>query len=165
MCIRDSPGTGRFDEIGTGAGLGATLNLAMPPGCGDEEYIGLAHRVVVPVAQHFAPEMILVSCGFDAHRDDPLAAMNVSAAGYREMTGVVARLAAELCGGRLAFVLEGGYAISGLEEGTDAGLEALCDPGSVSLASPQAPEGSGLRALVNASAAVHGGRYPDIGAA
>ena len=159
------PGTGRFDEAGSGAGLGATLNLALPPGCGDEEYIGLAHRVVVPVAQRFAPEMILVSCGFDAHRDDPLAAMNVSATGYREMTGVVARLAAELCGGRLAFVLEGGYSISGLEEGTDAVLEALCDPGPVSLAPPQASEGSTLHALVEATATVHGGRYPDIGTA
>ena len=159
------PGTGRFDEAGSGAGLGATVNLALPPGCGDEEYIGLAHRVVVPVTQRFAPEMILVSCGFDAHHDDPLAAMNVSARGYREMTGVVARLAADLCGGRLAFVLEGGYAISGLEEGTSAVLEALSDPESVSLETPLAPQASTLHALVEASAAVHRGRYPGIGAA
>jgi acetoin utilization deacetylase AcuC-like enzyme len=158
------PGTGRFDEAGSAAGLGATLNLAVPPGCGDDEYIGLAHRVVVPVVRRFAPEMILVSCGFDAHRDDPLASMNVSAHGYREMTRVVARLAEELCGGRLAFVLEGGYAASGLEEGTGAVLEALLSPDAPPAMVPAAPPGSTLRALVEASASVHGRRHPDIGA-
>ena len=158
------PGTGAFDEAGRGAGLGATVNLALPPGCGDREYVGLAHRVLVPVIRRFAPEMILVSCGFDAHRDDPLASMNLSGEGYREMTRVVAGLADELCGGRLAFVLEGGYAPSGLEEGTEAVVEALLDPTSQGPAVPEAPAGSRLHALVEAAAAVHGHRHRDIGA-
>lgn len=158
------PGTGAFDEAGHGAGLGSTVNLALPPGCGDREYVGLAHRVLVPVIRRFAPEMILVSCGFDAHRDDPLASMNLSAEGYREMTRVVAELAGELCGGRLAFVLEGGYAASGLEEGTEAVVEALLDPAPQAPAVPEAPPGSRLHALVEAAAAVHGQRYPDLGA-
>jgi len=158
------PGSGNFDEAGLGAGLGATLNLAIPPGCGDPEYIGLAHRVIAPVVRRFAPQMILVSCGFDAHRDDPLASMNVSAEGYREMTRVVADLADELCGGRLAFVLEGGYAASGLEEGTSAVIEALCAPGATRPSPPAATRGTTLQGLIEAAAQVHGARHPDLGA-
>ena len=156
------PGTGAFDEAGRDAGLGATVNLALPPGCGDLEYVGLVHRVLVPVIRRFAPEMILVSCGFDAHRDDPLASMNLSAEGYREMTRVVAELADELCGGRLAFVLEGGYAASGLEDGTDAVVKALLDPSAQAPPVPEAPPGSRLRALVEAASAVHGQRHRDL---
>ena len=69
--------------------------------------------------------MILVSCGFDAHRDDPLAAMNVTRDGFREMAGIARALADELCGGRIAFVLEGGYAVSGLQDGVHAVLDAM----------------------------------------
>ncbi len=159
------PGTGRFDEAGTGPGAGATLNLAIPPGCGDAEYIGLAHRVIVPVARRFAPQMILVSCGFDAHRDDPLASMNVTGLGYGEMTRIVVALAEELCSGRLAFVLEGGYAASGIEEGTAAVLEALLAPVGARYPVPDAAPGSTLAALIDAAAAVHAGQYPEIGSA
>jgi len=158
------PGTGNFDEAGRGAGLGSTLNLAIPPGCGDLEYSGLMHRAVAPVIRRFAPQMILVSCGFDAHRDDPLSSMNVSAEGYREMTHAVADLARELCGGRVAFVLEGGYAASGLEEGTDAVLAALLDPDAARPAPPSAPAGSTLATLLDSARAVHGGQNPDLGA-
>jgi acetoin utilization deacetylase AcuC-like enzyme len=156
------PGTGNFNEAGEGAGLGSTLNLALPPGCGDLEYCGLVHRAVAPMIRRFAPQMILVSCGFDAHRDDPLSDMNVSAEGYREMTHAVAELARDLCGGRLAFVLEGGYAASGLEEGTDAVLGALLDPGEVRPL--PGPANRGLASLLEATRAVHAGRCPDLGA-
>ena len=160
------PGTGRFDEAGAGKGVGATLNLAIPPGCGDAEYVGLAHRVIAPVARRFAPQMILVSCGFDAHRDDPLASMNLTGQGYGEMTRVMVALAEELCAGRLAFVLEGGYAASGIEEGTASVIEALLEPANTPLRPvPHAAPGSALATLVDAAAAVHGGRYPEIGSA
>ena len=65
------PGTGDASEIGVGAGVGATVNVPMPAGCGDAEYVGVMQRVFAPVARTFAPDMILVSCGFDAHADDP----------------------------------------------------------------------------------------------
>ena len=158
------PGTGAFGEAGQGAGTGATVNLPMPPGCGDAEYIGLIQRVVVPVARNFGPQMILVSCGFDAHRDDPLAGMQVSESGYHAMTILLRELADELCDGRLLFVLEGGYALSGLQEGTGAvlsGLLAPTNPPPVPL--QEAPPGSSLKSLIEAASEVHAGRTPGFG--
>jgi len=119
------PGTGDFGERGYGRGEGSTLNIPLPAGCGDEEYVGAMQRLLVPVAQQWRPEMLVVSCGFDAHRDDPLAAMKVSGAGFAAMTHIVRALADDLCGGRLLLVLEGGYALSGLIDATGATLDAL----------------------------------------
>ncbi len=157
------PGTGAFDETGAGPGEGWTVNVPMPAHCGDEEYIGVFMRVLVPVARAFAPEMILVSCGFDAHRDDPLASMQLTGAGYRALTHIVRSLADELCAGRLAFVLEGGYAPSGLDDGTTAVIAALLDDAPALPALPDADPGSMLRALVGGVAEAHAGRFPGLG--
>ncbi len=160
------PGTGDAGEAGRGRGEGSTLNIPLPAGCGDAEYKGALQRILVPVVQAFRPEMILVSCGFDAHRDDPLGGMRVTREGYRAMARIVRALAEELCGGRLAYVLEGGYAASGLEEGTDAVLDTLLDSG------PIQPPGleplaarSVLADVIDRVAAVHGPRFPGLGAA
>jgi acetoin utilization deacetylase AcuC-like enzyme len=160
------PGTGDFREAGRGAGVGATVNVPMPAGCGDAEYVGVMQRVLVPVAMSFAPDMILVSCGFDAHADDPLASMDVTAAGYFEMTRIVRALADELCGGRLCFVLEGGYALTGLASGTTATLRAItaADPGPA-LQPVELEPGSVLKGIVDRVAAVHGTTHSGIGAA
>ncbi len=159
------PGTGNFGEAGRGAGEGATLNLAMPAGCGDAEYVGAFRHVIEPVVRAFAPEMILISCGFDAHRDDPLASMELTGVGYAAMTASVRRLADELCAGRLAFVLEGGYSASGLMDGTRAVVAGLLEAGTPApLPRLDAPEGSALRAIIRAARDVHGGRYAGIGA-
>jgi acetoin utilization deacetylase AcuC-like enzyme len=110
--------------------------------------------------------MILVSCGFDAHRSDPLASMELSAAGFLAMTRIVRALAEELCSGRVAFVLEGGYAEQGLREGTRAVLEGMLEPAPA--AWPTAPgleAGSRLRAVVDRVAAAHRDRYREIGGA
>lgn len=159
------PGTGAFDEIGAGPGEGATVNVPMPARCGDAEYVGALSRVLVPVAQAFAPEMILVSCGFDAHRDDPLASMQLSGAGYRDMTHIVRALADDLCGGRLAFVLEGGYSPSGLDEGTSGVIGALLDDAPALPDVPDLEPGSMLRALVRGVENAHAGRFAGLGAA
>jgi acetoin utilization deacetylase AcuC-like enzyme len=119
------PGTGAVGEIGVGDGEGFTFNVPLPAECGDSEYVGVMERLIAPAAQSFRPEMILISCGFDAHRDDPLAAMNVTREGYRDMGTIVRALADDLCGGRLMFVLEGGYAASGLMDGVNAVLDAI----------------------------------------
>jgi len=97
----------------------------MPAGCGDDEYVGVFQRILVPATRAFRPDFVLVSCGFDAHRDDPLASMQVTGAGFASLAAIVRRLADEVCGGRLAFVLEGGYALTGVREGTAAVLDAL----------------------------------------
>ena len=119
------PGTGAVDEIGVGRGEGFTFNVPLPAGCGDREYIGVMERLITPAAQSFRPEIILISCGFDAHRDDPLAAMEVTRQGYRDMSAIARALADDLCGGRILFVLEGGYAVSGLEDGVNAVLDVI----------------------------------------
>ena len=112
------PGTGAAGEIGIGRGEGATLNVPMPAGCGDAEYVGVFQRVIAPAARAFRPDYWIVSCGFDAHEDDPLAAMRVTQSGYAALTAIVRALADELSGGRMLFVLEGGYSLRGLREGT-----------------------------------------------
>jgi acetoin utilization deacetylase AcuC-like enzyme len=158
------PGTGDADEIGHGQGEGATLNIPLPAGCGDAEYTGALQRILVPVAQAFRPELILVSCGFDAHRDDPLAAMEVSGAGFGAMARIVRALAEELCGGRVACFLEGGYSASGLEEGTAAVLDALLAPAPLAVpASAALKPGSPLQRVTERVAAAHLGRYPGLG--
>jgi len=160
------PGTGDCTEAGRDKAVGTTVNVPMPAGCGDDEYVGALLRILVPVARRFAPEMILVSCGFDAHRDDPLASMELSRQGYLEMTRIVRALADELCEGRVALVLEGGYAPSGLVEGTTAVIEGLLEPPPSRLSrSPDANAGSMLHTIVDRVARVHRDRYPDLGAA
>jgi acetoin utilization deacetylase AcuC-like enzyme len=159
------PGTGDFGEIGLGRGAGTTVNVPMPAGCGDAEYVGVMQRLLLPVARWFRPELILVSCGFDAHRDDPLAAMEVSREGFGAMAALVRSAADDLCGGRLVFALEGGYAPTGLAEGTAAVLDAVLAPDAPRIAQVEMPPGSMLRRLVGTTAEVHGGRIPGLGAA
>jgi acetoin utilization deacetylase AcuC-like enzyme len=159
------PGTGDFIEAGRGAGLGATVNVPLPGGCGDAEYVGALRRLLVPVAFSFRPQLILVSCGFDAHRDDPLASMELTQAGFTEMSRIVRALAEDLCGGRAVFVLEGGYAPSGLREGAGAVLDALLAPQAAPLAPvPALLPGSTLAHVVGSVAGVHRRFHPTIGA-
>ena len=108
--------------------------------------------------------MILVSCGFDAHCDDPLAAMEVTGAGFRALTDIVRALAEELCEGRLAFVLEGGYSATSLMEGTRAVLAGLtAETVEINEQPDELAPGEPLRAIVEQVAAVHRNRYPDLG--
>jgi acetoin utilization deacetylase AcuC-like enzyme len=159
------PGTGATNEAGIDRGEGATVNIPMPAGCGDAEYVGAFQRIIQPVMLGFQPEMILVSCGFDSHLDDPLASMRVSAEGFSQMTRLMRALADEVCGGKIAFILEGGYALSGLREGTTAVVEAMLDDQPAVL--PRAEDlepGSMLRPIVEAVARVHRGRFDSLGA-
>jgi acetoin utilization deacetylase AcuC-like enzyme len=158
------PGTGDFGEAGLGRGQGATVNIPMPAGCGDAEYVGVMRRILVPVARHFEPEIILVSCGFDAHRDDPLASMDVSESGYAAMTSIVRSLADDLCDSRLVFVLEGGYSASSLIEGTRAVVGAMTSQatGNTGEDGDTSP-GTTLRGIVDRVASVHASRVPGIG--
>jgi acetoin utilization deacetylase AcuC-like enzyme len=159
------PGTGAAHEQGVSEGEGATLNIPMPAGCGDEEYLGAFHRLLVPAVRAFRPELILVSCGFDAHASDPLASMQISGEGYAGMTAIVRALADDLCGGRVALVLEGGYAAEGLDEGTRAVLGGMVSHPLPLPAVPEMPAGHMLRGIVDRVVAVHGGRIPGLGAA
>jgi acetoin utilization deacetylase AcuC-like enzyme len=158
------PGTGDFGEAGVGRGLGTTVNVPMPAGCGDSEYVGAVQRLFAPVARWFRPDVVLVSCGFDAHREDPLAAMELSAEGFLAMAALVRAEAEALCGGRVVFALEGGYAIQGLVEGTRSVLGAALCPEAPRIAPVEMPPGSMLRRIVDAVVAVHGDRVAGLGA-
>jgi acetoin utilization deacetylase AcuC-like enzyme len=112
---------------GSGAGEGFTVNLPVVPGTGDAEYRSLLDHVVVPLALAFAPQLLLVSAGYDAHVEDPLAGCRVTEAGFATMTRAL-RAAAEELEIRLGAVLEGGYALGALARSVAATLEALQGP-------------------------------------
>jgi acetoin utilization deacetylase AcuC-like enzyme len=132
------PGTGGPGEVGTGAGRGATVNVGLPAGCGDAEYAVVFDEVFVPALRRFRPDILLVSAGFDAYVDDPLAGMRVSIDGYRAMARAVTAVVDEVCEGRIVCALEGGYHLSGLGNGVVAVLDALDGRGQAA-----APEASG----------------------
>lgn len=119
------PGTGGFREIGEGDGTGFTVNIPFPGGEGDAEYAQAFQEIVLPVARQFAPQFVLVSAGFDAHRLDPLGGMNVSSVGFRHMTRVLMQVATEHAHNRLCLVLEGGYSLEALSESVTAVLDEL----------------------------------------
>jgi acetoin utilization deacetylase AcuC-like enzyme len=115
------PGTGHWRETGEGDGAGYTLNLSLPPGSGDEVYGAALTRIIEPAVRRFAPNFMLVSLGFDAFWDDPLANLRLSIGGaYVPLVRSARDLAAELCGARLVIGLEGGYNLGALSYGADA---------------------------------------------
>lgn len=119
------PGTGSEAETGKGAGKGYTLNCPMPAGRDDDDYAAVFIKRIIPALKAFGPECILISAGFDAHRDDPLAGMHVTEAGFGELTRLVRQLADERCGGRIISCLEGGYNLPALAKSVHAHLTAL----------------------------------------
>ncbi len=159
------PGTGDFGEVGRGKGEGTTLNVPLPAGCGDAEYVGVFQRIVVPAARWFRPELLLISCGFDAHADDPLAGMRVGANGFRAMAAIVRALAEELCEGRLVLALEGGYSLQGLREGAASVLDVLLEAPAELPAAPDLEPNSVLAQVVRRVEAAHAGRIPGLGSA
>ncbi len=122
------PGTGAFDEIGSGAGAGYTVNLPMQAGWGPPQYQAALRDVVLPIARAFGPQFVLISAGFDAHRDDPLAMMRLDEDCFAEMTNALAGLADECCGGKLIMLLEGGYSLEALRGSVQAVLGRLAEP-------------------------------------
>jgi acetoin utilization deacetylase AcuC-like enzyme len=118
------PGTGPAADTGSGQGTGYTVNLPVPPGSGDDLYRSLVDHVVVPLGRAFEPQLVLVSAGYDAHRDDPLADCSVTDAGFGAMASSIRRLGQELSI-PVGAVLEGGYALGPLARSVAATLEAL----------------------------------------
>jgi acetoin utilization deacetylase AcuC-like enzyme len=110
------PGTGAANETGEGAGRGATLNLPLEAGTNDAGFLAAYVSGVVPALEMFRPEVVLVSAGFDAHELDPLGGLRVTTAGYVRVVSTLCDAAARLSGGRIAFVTEGGYHLSALQE-------------------------------------------------
>ncbi len=119
------PGTGRATERGRGAGEGFTINVPMEAGEGDEEYRAVFQKTLVPAADAFKPEFVIISAGFDAHQDDPLAGMGLTEEGYEDLTGIVAGIAKRHANGRILSSLEGGYNLTALSASVDRHIQAL----------------------------------------
>ena len=140
------PGTGPLSDAGVGAGEGYSINLPVPSGAGDDVWLSLVEHVVVPAARAFRPQLVLVSAGFDAHRDDPLGMCALEASSFAEMARWV-RFVADEVSAPVGAVLEGGYDLDALATSCAASLEAFRDGGEPRSVEPHALAVDATRAL------------------
>jgi acetoin utilization deacetylase AcuC-like enzyme len=119
------PGTGAIEEIGTGAAQGTTINVPLPAFTGDAGFERIYADVIAPAARKFMPQILLISAGYDAHWQDPLAQLQITTQGFSQLAKNLVSLADELCAGRTLFVLEGGYNPESLFESVQASLAAM----------------------------------------
>lgn len=119
------PGTGSIEETGSGIAEGSTINMPLPAGSGDTEYLEVFEQIIIPAAMRFKPHLILVSAGYDTHWADELALMQVSVTGFAQMVKIIKGLGDELCDGRLVFSLEGGYNLRALADSVKATFDML----------------------------------------
>ncbi len=154
--------TGAFADRGRDAAMGANLNIPLPPGTGHRGYLEAMERLVLPTVEAFQPDVIVVACGYDASAVDPLSRMLATAETFATLTAMAMDAAADLCGGRLVMVHEGGYSEmhvpfcghAVLERLSDAGVAAP-DPLAETLAArqPDADFDAFVRARIEAMAA------------
>ncbi|MGE0814768.1 MAG: histone deacetylase [Vicinamibacterales bacterium] len=145
------PGTGGAGEVGEGAGAGFTVNLPVEAGAGDADLDEAFRTVAIPVLDRFAPELVLVSAGFDAHADDPLGGCRMSAAGFANLTALIDGVARRHAGGRTVYVTEGGYDLDALAASLEATLAVLADRASAG--APPAVTGDRSRGIAAAGRA------------
>jgi acetoin utilization deacetylase AcuC-like enzyme len=131
------PGTGAATDIGTGPGEGYTVNIPLPAGSGDANYATVFEQIIWHAAERFEPQLILVSVGFDAYWEDPLAGMRLTLNGYSHLAREVIRMAQRYCGGKVVFMLEGGYNLDALRYGvSNVARLLLGDPPTDPLGTP-----------------------------
>ena len=121
------PGTGAKSDKGGGKAYGTTLNVPVPPGSGDDNYITIFQDILIPVLRDYAPELILISAGFDAHYLDPLGNIEITAEGFAALTNIIMDIAEETASGRIVSALEGGYSLEGLSESIVAHVQQLTE--------------------------------------
>jgi acetoin utilization deacetylase AcuC-like enzyme len=156
------PGTGPAHDVGTGAGEGFNVNLPVASGSGDETFVGMVEAIAVPLALVFRPQLVLVSAGFDAHRDDPLATSSVTEEGFAAMCGLLRDVGATL-GVPVAGVLEGGYGLGGVARSLRMSMEALAAP-AVALGGPGAGPAGAWTPTVRGARARVAKRWPALAA-
>jgi acetoin utilization deacetylase AcuC-like enzyme len=120
------PEFGWVDQSGTGDGTGYTVNIPLPGGSGNAAYAAAFQEVIIPIAEQFRPELIMISAGQDASAQDPLARMVLTTSGFRMMTRTMQDLAAAVCDGRMVLAQEGGYSEPYAPYCTLAIFESLC---------------------------------------
>jgi acetoin utilization deacetylase AcuC-like enzyme len=131
------PGTGAAHDIGKGAGTGFTINLPMSAGGTDADYEAAYTRIAIPVLEQFRPELVLISAGFDAHMDDPLAGMRLTSDYFGHLTRAIADVADATAQGRVVAITEGGYDLAGLATSLRAAIGALA--GEKTSGKPEGP--------------------------
>jgi len=119
------PGTGSEAEKGIGAGLNYNINVPLSAGSGDSDYLRVFQENLKPTALAFCPDFVLISAGFDAHKNDLLGGMKVTSEGFAQLTQIVKQIAEKCCEGRLVSVLEGGYELQGLAASVEAHIRVL----------------------------------------
>ena len=119
------PGTGAKEETGTGDGLGTTLNLPMDAYSDDDDYLSAVENKLIPEIQHFKPDLIIISAGFDAHQNDPLAQIQLTTDCFGKMTELLMGIARDVCDGRLLSMLEGGYDYDALSDSVRLHMQTL----------------------------------------
>jgi acetoin utilization deacetylase AcuC-like enzyme/formylglycine-generating enzyme required for sulfatase activity len=119
------PGTGSEAEKGSDEGINHTINVPLPIGSGDSDYIRAFQEKLKPAALEFSPDFVLISAGFDAHKDDLLGGMRITADGFAKLTQIVKEISETCCDGRLVSVLEGGYGLEGLSASVEAHIKVL----------------------------------------
>ena len=133
------PGTGHWRETGRGAGTGGIVNIPLRGGVGDRGFARIFEEIVGPAAWRFQPQLILVSAGYDAHWDDPLANMLLSVSGYAGVARALTELAQDLCQGKIVFTLEGGYHLTALAYAILTAFAVLLNDTGEPLADPLGP--------------------------
>lgn len=124
-CYPAWPYMGLPDDVGEGKGAGFTLNAPLPPGAGTHDYLDVFNKKLGPALDDFRPDLVLISAGFDAHRDDPLSRMMLNTEDFRTFTDRVRERAERYSGGRIVSVLEGGYHPRALAQSVEAHLRGL----------------------------------------
>jgi acetoin utilization deacetylase AcuC-like enzyme len=119
------PGTGYVNEVGNGNGKGFTVNVPLAPGPGDGEYAGIFEEILEPISLEYKPGLVFVSAGFDIYYQDPLGGMQVTPAGFANLARIVLEFAEKTCGGKVVFLLEGGYHLEGLRDSAREVLKTL----------------------------------------
>jgi acetoin utilization deacetylase AcuC-like enzyme len=157
------PGSGASEQIGRGSGDGFTVNVPLSSGKSDAEYAAVFDRILRPIALSFAPELILVSAGFDIHENDPLGGMRVTSQGFGRLTRTVMEIADACCSGKVVMTLEGGYDLKGLGSSVKAVIREMA---GVSGPLPEPvltrSEEKAVERIVATAARVHGAFWRDL---
>ncbi len=119
------PMSGRADETGSGKGKGFTMNIPLLSGCRDDDYVHVLEHALLEIEETFSPDLVLISAGFDAHRDDPIGGMLLTEEGFYKITELTARFAQRQANGRIISFLEGGYHLSALPSSVSRHLQCL----------------------------------------
>jgi acetoin utilization deacetylase AcuC-like enzyme len=149
------PGSGAYDDCGSGAGAGTTINIPLEAGATAADYALVYRDVVRPVLHEYAPELLIVSAGFDAHEFDPLAGMRMTTAGFGDVMRELCAAATDTCGARVVLVTEGGYHLPALAASLDAALAVLAGRSVAASEAAEAPAESAALDPRRARAAIH----------